>query len=74
MKAVILAGGIGERLKSIDSGIPKPMVQIGTKPVLEHQIDLLRRYEIKDIILLVGSYNKALSGREKIWCKYRLLC
>jgi D,D-heptose 1,7-bisphosphate phosphatase len=60
MKAVILAGGRGTRLKSVDDGIPKPMVKIGSKPVLEHQIDLLRRYEIKDIILLVGYKSEVI--------------
>jgi D,D-heptose 1,7-bisphosphate phosphatase len=61
MKAVILAGGRGARLKSVDDGIPKPMVRIGSKPVLEHQIDLLRRYEFKDIILLVGYKSEVIT-------------
>jgi len=62
MKAVILAGGRGARLKSGDDGIPKPMVRIGPKPVLEHQIDLLRRYGLKDIILIVGYKSEVITG------------
>lgn len=54
MKAVILAGGKGTRLENISKNIPKPMVRIGDKPILQHQIELLHRYGITDIILIVG--------------------
>lgn len=54
MKAVILAGGKGERLGEISKKIPKPMVEIGGKPLLEHQISLLARYGVKDITLITG--------------------
>jgi len=56
MQAVILAGGKGTRL-GLDN-IPKAMVKIGGIPILQHQIELLRRHEIKDIMLCV----KYLSG------------
>lgn len=62
MKAVILAGGKGTRLKNVDDGLPKPMVRIGPKPVLEHQIDLLRKYAVTDIILIVGYKPEAITG------------
>ena len=52
MKLIILAGGKGIRLNL--STIPKPMVKIGGKPILEHQIDLVRRYGITEIFLLTG--------------------
>lgn len=54
MKAVIIAGGRGERLGYMTAEIPKPMVRIAGKPVLEHQIDLLRQYGITDISILIG--------------------
>ncbi|MEM3585181.1 MAG: HAD-IIIA family hydrolase [Candidatus Woesearchaeota archaeon] len=54
MKAVIPCGGKGTRLGSISAEIPKPMIRIGDKPVLEHQIELLKRYGIRDIIMLTG--------------------
>lgn len=54
MTAVIIAGGKGERLKTLFRGIPKPMVEIAGKPVLEHQINLLRSYGITDIHILTG--------------------
>lgn len=60
MKAVILAGGKGTRLGSLTSLLPKPMVKIGNIPVLEHQINLLKRYGIKDIIILTGYLSEVI--------------
>lgn len=54
MKAVILAGGKGTRLQSRTNNIPKPMVPIAGVPLLEYQIRLLARYNIRDIIILTG--------------------
>ncbi len=42
MQIVIIAGGKGTRLVERTSGVPKPMVQIGGKPLLEHQVLLGR--------------------------------
>lgn len=52
MQLVIIAGGKGTRLGL--KHIPKPMVEIAGKPVLEHQIELAKRYGIKDIFILSG--------------------
>lgn len=57
-QAVILAGGRGERLKL--TKIPKPMVKIGKKPLLEHQILQLRRYNITDIVLCVKHLSEKI--------------
>ena len=46
MKAVILAGGKGTRLGDLTQEIPKPMIPIGDKPLLHHQVDLLVQYGI----------------------------
>ena len=54
MKVVIMAGGKGTRISSIASDIPKPMIQIEDKPVLEHEIECLREQGFTDIILTVG--------------------
>ncbi len=54
MKAVIMAGGKGTRLGTIAPDIPKPMIQVGGKPILLHQIENLKRYGITDIFLVVG--------------------
>jgi len=54
MQAVILAGGRGTRLGDMTREIPKPMLLLGKKPLLHHQVDLLIKYGIKDIIILVN--------------------
>jgi NDP-sugar pyrophosphorylase family protein len=51
MKAVILAGGLGSRLKPFTEVIPKPLLPIGEKSVLEIQIERFKRYGIRDIYL-----------------------
>jgi len=52
MQLVIIAGGKGTRLGLKD--IPKPMVKIGDKPLLKHQIDLAKRYDIDEVFILSG--------------------
>ncbi|MEM3519557.1 MAG: nucleotidyltransferase family protein [Candidatus Hadarchaeales archaeon] len=54
MQAVILAGGLGERLRPITERIPKAMVNIRGRPFLEYQINLLKNNGISDIVLCVG--------------------
>jgi D,D-heptose 1,7-bisphosphate phosphatase len=49
-----MAGGKGTRLASIASDIPKPMIPICGKPILEHQIDCLKRNGLCDIVIVVG--------------------
>jgi len=51
MKAVILAGGLGTRLKPFTEVIPKPLLPIGEKSVLEIQIERLKKYGFHEIIL-----------------------
>jgi len=51
---VILAGGLGTRLRPLTSEVPKALIPIGGKPFLHHQIDLLKRRGIRDIVLCVG--------------------
>jgi len=54
MIAVIMAGGKGTRLSTISKSVPKPMVSIGGMPILERQINNLKDFGIKDIIIVVG--------------------
>ncbi|CAH1190037.1 UTP--glucose-1-phosphate uridylyltransferase [Paenibacillus plantiphilus] len=54
MKAVILAGGKGTRLSEFTKEIPKPLIPINGKPVLEYGIDNFALYGIKDIIIVIG--------------------
>ncbi len=51
MQAVILCGGFGTRLRPLTNKVPKPMIKIGDKPVLEHQVLLCKKYGVDDIYL-----------------------
>ncbi|MDD5015270.1 MAG: sugar phosphate nucleotidyltransferase, partial [Atribacterota bacterium] len=62
IQAVILAGGKGVRLGKITKKIPKPMVKIGKLPILEHQINLLKKYGIKNIIILTGYFSNVIKN------------
>ena len=53
-QAVILAGGKGTRLKERLGDLPKPMISIGGKPLLEHQIELVKHYGFTDVLILAG--------------------
>lgn len=54
MKVVIMAGGKGTRIASIANDIPKPMIRIGGRPILEHQIENLKSCGLTDITLVIG--------------------
>jgi D-glycero-D-manno-heptose 1,7-bisphosphate phosphatase len=54
MKAVIMAGGRGSRISSVNSDIPKPLIPIEGKPVLEREIECLRAQGFTDITLTVS--------------------
>jgi len=54
MKAVILAGGLGSRLSEETSLRPKPMVEIGGKPILWHIMKIYSSYGINDFIICLG--------------------
>lgn len=50
MKAVIIAGGKGERLRPLTNDIPKPMIDVAGKPILLHIVDLFKKFGIKDFL------------------------
>jgi dTDP-glucose pyrophosphorylase len=52
--AVLIAGGKGERLLPLTKNMPKPMLNIGTKPILEHNIDFLSKYGITNFHISVN--------------------
>jgi NDP-sugar pyrophosphorylase family protein len=53
-QAVILAGGLGTRMRPITETIPKPMIAVAGKPFLQHQLELLSAARISQALLLVG--------------------
>jgi D,D-heptose 1,7-bisphosphate phosphatase len=54
MKTVIMAGGKGTRIASVTVDIPKPMIKLVGKPILEYQIECLKKYNLTDIIIVIG--------------------
>ena len=53
MKAVVLAGGFGTRIKPLTYSLPKPMLPLARKPILEHVLNLLKNHEITELIFLL---------------------
>jgi len=60
VKAVILAGGLGTRLQPYTTFLPKPMLPLGEKPILEHLIDWTKKNSIKSIVLCVSYLRKTI--------------
>lgn len=54
MKIVIMAGGRGTRIAEVNSEVPKPMIPIMNKPILEYEIECVKRQGYTDIILVIG--------------------
>ncbi len=54
MYALILAGGKGERLRPLTDSLPKPMVPVCGKPILEHQVTWLKAGGVTDVVFLAG--------------------
>ncbi|MGV8948020.1 MAG: glucose-1-phosphate cytidylyltransferase [Candidatus Paracaedibacter sp.] len=60
MKAVILCGGYGTRIRDVTSEIPKPMIPIGNYPILWHIMKHLSFYGIKEFVLCLGYKSEAI--------------
>jgi|SRR3989344_4645407 len=75
--AVILAGGEGIRLKPITQEIPKPLIPVHDRPIIEHNIDLLRKYGITNVFLSVGYKGNKIrdyfGDGSKFGCKFTYL-
>ena len=60
MKAVIMAGGEGTRLRPLTSNIPKPMMPLANKPMMEHIVRLLRQHDFTDIVVTLAFLPQAI--------------
>ncbi len=60
MKAVILAAGVSRRLYPLTYDIPKCLIKVGEKPIINHQLDSLKNAGINDIIIVVGYHRERL--------------
>ena len=65
MQAVILAAGIGKRLRPLTNDLPKAMVMVNGKPILEYTLGILP--EVIDEIILVVGYQKEKIKGANIW-------
>jgi D,D-heptose 1,7-bisphosphate phosphatase len=62
MKVVIIAGGKGTRIASVHNEIPKAMIPVAGKPVLEYQVELAKRYGFTDILLIIGHLGDVIQN------------
>ncbi|HLM32684.1 MAG TPA: sugar phosphate nucleotidyltransferase [Gaiellaceae bacterium] len=62
MKAVVMAGGEGTRLRPLTSNQPKPMVPIVGKPCMEHIVELLKEHGFDDIVVTLAFMPQAIRG------------
>ncbi|MEM3386725.1 MAG: nucleotidyltransferase family protein [Nitrososphaerales archaeon] len=60
MKAVILAAGLGTRLRPYTLFLPKPMLPLGERPVLEYVLDWLKKFGFTDIYMCVGYLRRTI--------------
>lgn len=61
MEAIILAGGLGSRLRSVVHDVPKPMADVNGKPFLEYLLQWMSAYPFKRLVLAVGYKHEAIS-------------
>jgi NDP-sugar pyrophosphorylase family protein len=54
MKAVVLGAGLGKRLSSVTASMPKVLLKVGEKTLIEHNVDKLRKIGINDIVAVIG--------------------
>jgi Nucleoside-diphosphate-sugar pyrophosphorylase involved in lipopolysaccharide biosynthesis/translation initiation factor 2B, gamma/epsilon subunits (eIF-2Bgamma/eIF-2Bepsilon) len=62
MKAVIMAGGFGTRLRPLTIHIPKPLVPVGNVPIMEHTVRLLKRHGFTDLLVLLYFLPETITG------------
>jgi len=60
MKAVIMAGGEGTRLRPLTSNTPKPMLPLANRPMMEHVVTLLRRHGFSDVVVTLAFLPAAI--------------
>lgn len=68
--AIILAGGKGERLRPYTNDRPKPMVEIGGKPILYYQVSQLKKAGIEDVVFACSYQREALQKHVDSGSKY----
>ena len=62
MKAVIMAGGAGTRLRPLTSNTPKPMLPVANRPMMEHVLLLLKKHGFEDIVFTLAVTPQAITN------------
>lgn len=62
MRIVIIAGGQGTRIASVNSEIPKAMIPVCGKPIIEHEVELCKRYGYTDFLFIIGHMGDQISS------------
>lgn len=70
MKTVILAGGLGTRISELTGQIPKPMVEIGGKPILWHVMNIYAQHGLEDFVVALGYKGEVI---KEYFLNYRLI-
>ena len=74
MRAILLAAGIGSRLRPLTLETPKPLIQVKGEPIIERQIKALNDVGITDILIVTGYLNKKFEYlKEKYGVKILML-
>ena len=60
LDAIIMAGGVGSRLRPLTDNVPKPLLPVGDKPIIEHNIDRLRAFGVKNLTLSIKYLGQQL--------------
>lgn len=66
MKVVILAGGEGKRLRPLTDNVPKPLVEINGRAIIDHQMDMFRNLGLDSFVVLAGYKSDVLKEHFKI--------
>ncbi len=61
-KAVVLAAGRGTRMRELTATLPKPMIEVRGKPVLQHIVEGLRDAGVRDFLIVVGHHADAVQN------------
>ena len=67
MKAVILAAGQGSRLRPAKPGVPKCLLEVGGKTLIEHQLAVIDAQGIRDVVAVVGYKNELIKRHKPVF-------
>jgi len=67
MKAILLAAGEGSRMGKLTQNIPKPLVKVNGKSIIERQLSILKQNKILDVIIVTGSHNEKFNFKNVVY-------